>query len=155
MICVNCRTSRAKEEFYSNDRTCKYCRREKAQKNRARNIDKIREYDRSRGRTTKRIEKNKEYINYMRTNKPEKWRAMRYKATLKYRTKHKDRQKARTMINNLLRDKKLIKEPCIKCGSFKVQAHHKDYKNPLDIIWLCDKHHKAVHLKEREAQRTK
>jgi len=39
------------------------------------------------------------------------------------------------------------RKPCIKCGSLKSQAHHEDYSDPLKVIWLCAKHHKAHHLK--------
>jgi hypothetical protein len=40
---------------------------------------------------------------------------------------------------------KLIKQPCLFCGSLKVQAHHPDYSKPLDIVWLCKSCHKRLH----------
>ena len=34
--------------------------------------------------------------------------------------------------------------PCEVCGK-KAEAHHPDYTKPLEIRWLCSKHHKEVH----------
>lgn len=36
-------------------------------------------------------------------------------------------------------------QPCEACGAEEVQAHHDDYTRPLDVRWLCGKHHAAVH----------
>lgn len=35
----------------------------------------------------------------------------------------------------------LIKLPCKICADIRVQAHHDDYSKPLDVEWLCRKHH--------------
>ena len=48
--------------------------------------------------------------------------------------------------------KVLEKKPCEVCGSEKVDAHHDDYLKPLDVRWLCRKHHMQVHRKFRDAQ---
>jgi predicted DNA-binding protein YlxM (UPF0122 family) len=47
----------------------------------------------------------------------------------------------------------LEKKPCEVCGAngtFKdgrseVQAHHCDYNKPLEVMWLCQKHHHEWH----------
>ncbi len=40
----------------------------------------------------------------------------------------------------------LIKQPCEVCQTTdKVEAHHDDYFKPLDVRWLCKKHHKEHH----------
>jgi hypothetical protein len=31
-----------------------------------------------------------------------------------------------------------------ECES-RPQAHHPDYSKPLDVVWLCDDHHKQAH----------
>ncbi len=38
----------------------------------------------------------------------------------------------------------LIPLPC-KCGTMETQAHHKDYRKPLDIEWLCKECHYKAH----------
>jgi ribosomal protein S27AE len=41
----------------------------------------------------------------------------------------------------------LIKQPCEVCGNLKAQAHHDDYSKPLQVRWLCQKHHTEHHQK--------
>jgi hypothetical protein len=42
------------------------------------------------------------------------------------------------------------------CKKTKTEAHHFDYSKPLDIHWLCIKHHKEFHSKEKlEIKKTK
>jgi hypothetical protein len=36
-------------------------------------------------------------------------------------------------------------EACQMCGEPKSEGHHPDYSEPLDVVWLCSKHHAAVH----------
>lgn len=44
---------------------------------------------------------------------------------------------------------KIAKLPCEVCGSTNVQAHHDDYARPLDVRWLCTKHHAEHHVRAR------
>lgn len=37
------------------------------------------------------------------------------------------------------------KESCEVCGSAEVDAHHDSYDKPMDVRWLCRRHHKAEH----------
>jgi hypothetical protein len=37
-------------------------------------------------------------------------------------------------------------QPCKVCGD-KAQAHHHDYSKPLEVEWLCQKHHGLEHRK--------
>jgi hypothetical protein len=39
------------------------------------------------------------------------------------------------------------KHPKMKGGNKKTEAHHNDYRNPLDVTWLCKKHHLLAHGK--------
>lgn len=50
-------------------------------------------------------------------------------------------------FNTALRNGEIIRQPCSVCGKkYRVHGHHPDYSKPLDVIWLCRKHHKQIHL---------
>ena len=55
------------------------------------------------------------------------------------------RKKARSDVSHAVASKKLQKKPCEKCGKIKVEAHHEDYYKPLEVKWLCVKHHAERH----------
>ena len=57
----------------------------------------------------------------------------------------KIRIKARSDLNHAVRDGRVIRMPCEVCGNEKSEAHHEDYSKPLDVVWLCDKHHHEAH----------
>lgn len=77
-----------------------------------------------------------------------------YKRVKLWRINNPERVKAQRLIFSALRNKTLIKQPCEKCGCEKVEAHHEDYSKPLEINWLCKKHHveadKARRLREKD-----
>lgn len=39
----------------------------------------------------------------------------------------------------------LVRQPCEKCGAVRVDAHHDDYDQPLNVRWLCRGHHLEHH----------
>ena len=53
--------------------------------------------------------------------------------------------RARQTVRNAIRKGELKKQPCIVCGA-EAEAHHPDYTKPLDVDWLCRKHHALWHL---------
>lgn len=57
--------------------------------------------------------------------------------------------KARCAVSNAIKTGRLIRLPCVECGTtIDVQAHHSDYSKPLDVTWLCRRHHLALHGKQ-------
>ena len=63
--------------------------------------------------------------------------------------KHRQiKEKARATVYINTRNGNLNKTPCMVCGKEKVDAHHNDYTKPLEIIWLCHKHHIELHHKK-------
>lgn len=44
------------------------------------------------------------------------------------------------------------KKPCEVCGSEeKIHRHHEDYAKPLEVNFLCEKHHLEIHGKKYRA----
>jgi hypothetical protein len=54
---------------------------------------------------------------------------------------------ARWQVHRALEAGRLVKQPCEVCGDAKVHAHHDDYSKPLDVRWLCLRHHVDHHAK--------
>lgn len=54
---------------------------------------------------------------------------------------------ARNAVLRALEDGTLKKGKC-KCGSSDVQAHHEDYRKPLEVKWVCRKCHDKEHGKD-------
>lgn len=75
------------------------------------------------------------------------------KNTVSQRALRPERSKARVALGNAVRDGRVIPWPVCAvpecCG--KPQGHHPDYSLPLDVVWLCDAHHKAAHALIRQA----
>lgn len=72
------------------------------------------------------------------------------------RPKHKDlpeeaRKKAcaRSYAHVYLKRGKIERKPCKICGTMEnLEMHHEDHSKPIEIIWLCRKHHIELTLKE-------
>lgn len=62
-----------------------------------------------------------------------------------YRQRFPERHAARIAVANAVHRGDLIPQPCEKCGEPKTQAHHDDYSKPLEVRWLCRKHHDEHH----------
>lgn len=56
----------------------------------------------------------------------------------------KKRRKARELFHHYMRDNHMERQPCEICGD-KAEAHHDDYDKPLEVRWLCFKHHREWH----------
>jgi hypothetical protein len=149
-VCKRCGTTEAEAEFYSSIHThCKECWKVKVKENRIARLDYYKERDR------------------MRANRPDRVAARAaYKATpkgkerlavggLAWAKRNPDKRKAQIAIGNALRDGKLIRMPCEICNDSKTAAHHDDYSKPLDVRWLCTKHHAEYHKTFRESKRMK
>lgn len=72
--------------------------------------------------------------------------------TAKYRSKFPAKARAHSATWNALNGAKITKQPCEVCGKKKVQAHHDDYSKPLEVRWLCAKHHAEHHVKMRDQE---
>jgi len=92
-------------------------------------------------------QKNREKIlNQQRSEKAKELRRLR---ELKYREKRPERLRVRHLVYDAIRAGQLLKQPCSICNNIDSYAHHEDYNKPLEIIWLCRRHHTDLHIEKR------
>ena len=69
-----------------------------------------------------------------------------------FQARHPERVAAHRIVNEALRRGRITKGPCEFAGSdckWRIEAHHDDYTKPLEVRWLCKKHHKAADQSRR------
>lgn len=132
-VCFKCNVEKPLDEFYKHPAMddghvgkCKECNKKDVRENRAKKLDHYREYDKGRFGTPSRT-------------------ATRNASLRSFRAKNPEKNRAHAAVSRALRSGKLIKGPCEKCGAENVDAHHDDYSKPLDVRWLCRRHHLIEH----------
>jgi predicted nucleic acid-binding Zn ribbon protein len=63
-----------------------------------------------------------------------------------HRERHPERARARWIAYDAIKSGILVRGKCEVCDSSKVHAHHDDYSKPLEVQWLCSKHHSRGHI---------
>ena len=134
--CFKCDSVLPLDKFYKHKQMkdghlnkCKLCAKSDSTKNRGGNLEKIRKYDRDRG--------NRQSSDYLKS----------------YRAKYPNKYKAHSKVNNEVRKGNLFPLPCEICFNTQdLHAHHDDYLKPLNIRWLCSKHHSQWHRDNGEAK---
>lgn len=106
---------------------CKHCAKKDVREGYRANIDHFKAYEKERLQNPERKAKAIEYQRERRKRNPGKSRA-------------------RNAVSNAIRDGRLMKQACEKCGA-NAQAHHEDYRKPLVVRWLCRAHHLEEHEK--------
>ena len=61
-----------------------------------------------------------------------------HKSVKNYESKHPERKSAWRISKNILT------KPCEVCGKYPVHRHHPDISKPLEVIFLCPRHHKEA-----------
>lgn len=64
------------------------------------------------------------------------------------------KQEAHAAVAKAIADGELVREPCEECGATPAVAHHDDYTKRLDVRWLCQSHHVALHWRLRREDGT-
>jgi hypothetical protein len=153
--CKECSAQLPLSEFYAHPmmadghlNKCKACVRSRVKKHRSENLERIKTYDRLRSKRQHRVEAR---LCYIRSDAGKK---AHRKACIAYDEKHPDRQLARQITSNAIRDGKLKRLPCEICGLEQSEAHHVAYDLPLLVVWLCTKHHVQAHAEHRERMRS-
>ncbi len=131
--CFKCKTIKPLAEFYKHSgmadghlNKCKECAKKDVGAHRAANIERIREYDRTRASNPQR-------------------RAANVAVNRAWRDEDKRRSKAHRAVSRAISQGALVRAACERCGDPKSVAHHDDYDHPLAVTWLCQPCHKQRH----------
>jgi hypothetical protein len=105
------------------------------------------------------IKRSEESVRRMQSHKKEEhpyWKGgvsednYHYKKLQKER--YPERVKARDTLRKAVEKGEVERKPCEfvlddgnLCGDINSHGHHHDYSKPLDVKWLCRKHHRKVH----------
>lgn len=54
---------------------------------------------------------------------------------------------AHSCLRSAIRRGLITPEPCAECGAEPADGHHDNYDEPMNVRWLCRRHHRAVHKK--------
>lgn len=143
--CKKCGVIWPLSEFYKHKRMadghlnfCKRCVRIRVGAHRERNLDRVRAYDRHRGLDPRRKAEAKRYQEENRE------RVLGYKRS--WIERNSEKRTAHKTLYKAVRRGDVTRLPCQICGSSEVvHAHHDDYSKPLEVTWLCPKHHGEVH----------
>ena len=80
----------------------------------------------------------------MRFKKPERKKQI-LEGQRRRRRLHPEKNRAYLKVKRAIKTGRLVKMPCEVCGDINVQAHHDDHFKPLEVRWLCFKHHRELH----------
>ena len=83
----------------------------------------------------------KQVISYKKT---EKGKESRKNANRKWRRQNPQKANAHVKVKKAIDKGKIIRQPCCICGKY-AEAHHEDYSKPLEVVWLCKRHHLEYH----------
>lgn len=76
----------------------------------------------------------------------ERGRNLTKQAHKKYAENNRNKIRTHWRIKQRIKSGAMVRGVCEKCGdSDDVHAHHDDYNKPLDVRWLCRKHHSEFH----------
>ena len=69
----------------------------------------------------------------------------RYPYSKKWVAANRHKKSAHQKVYYAIKRGHLTRQPCEICGGSDVHAHHDDYAKPLEVRWLCNKHHNFSH----------
>ena len=136
--CFKCGTEKLVSDFYHHPKMadgtlgkCKDCTKSDVTKRYHMDVERQHEYERIR---TKRPERKLKRIEYQRRR----------------RIRNKQKCSAYWKVAFAVSVGKIDRRPCVVCEDPNSEAHHADYSKPLDVQWLCFKHHRQLHGQLKE-----
>jgi hypothetical protein len=146
--CIICSLQKPFEDFYKNPKLrdghtseCKSCIKEKTKTNHAARMSDPLEKIKFRALGRKRVA----------AFKARKVQAGMWNPKPRIRPAHRAHS-IHEKVHRAVASGKLVKQPCEVCGNPNSAAHHEDYSKPLDVKWLCQKHHMERHVQIREEE---
>lgn len=152
-VCFKCGLPKPIDEFYTHPQTadgrlgkCVECCKNDVKKNYRKHKSQYQAYERKRAQLPHRVKMRTDYQN----KHPEICNPLKRA----WEVRNPEKKGASTVVNNAIRDGRLVRQTvCSVCGrSENVEAHHTDYSKPLDIQWLCKRHHWEADCVRREAE---
>lgn len=155
-ICSKCKIKKTEDGFYRNKNEkdgfsyqCKDCAKKYSQSPAGiacgkRYWKKLRKTDEYHARLVRQREygvSTKGKASAKKYGQSEKGKELRKKR----RMENMEKYRARYKIKNAIEYGQLKRLPCVVCKNPKSEGHHPDYSKPLDVIFLCLKHHRELH----------
>lgn len=153
--CFKCREEKPLSEFYRHPQTgdgylgkCKTCTKSDTA---AREVKLLSNPITAESEAARHREKSRKYREDGRVKDrgPEYYLARQRKM----RAKDPIADRARAMVGRAVRNGTLLPKPCEQCGSVDSEAHHPDHTKPLEVVWLCPKHHSEADNELRRLRR--
>ena len=110
--------------------------------------------------SAKRRAHNAAQRKYKASKKGQRVQRKYYKSEAKSQSNRRWAQKnrwksiAHNIVRSAIKNAKLLRQPCQRCGKPNAFAHHDDYSKPLEVKWFCNYHHCEYHnwMKFRNVQ---
>lgn len=91
-------------------------------------------------------EKNREKFRAYNKEYNRRWRqANGYHHERRSQKRYPEKERARRLLQVAVYNGSIVRSPCEVCADTTSEAHHDDYTKPLDVRWLCRRHHTEVH----------
>jgi len=152
--CFKCGQEKLREEFYRHAQMgdgllgkCKECTKKDVRYNYNKDLNLSRQ--RNRDRWYANVEENRRRERMYRTKNKEQRMVKKVEYTREYRKIHPEMYRAHKLVQSAVASGKLLAGPCAVCRTRgRIEAHHSDYSQPLNVVWLCSVHHKQAHIRE-------
>lgn len=147
--CKYCKELKPASDYQEGNKSrCKACFLEYKAKIRERSREKTRIYDKEYRKNNKE-KRSKTWLKWY-LSKGKVNRKSTAGMINKWKVAHPEEYKATIKVNHALAKGEIIKpSACEGCDrkNTRLYGHHKDYKKPLSVVWLCGKCHRKEHPK--------
>jgi len=165
--CTTCNATKEDSEFskrklkvgYGLRSRCKECRKKnrnlKSQRDYyEKNKDDLNKKSKIHRSKNKKKLSDQSKVRYEKNKHSQTYKSNKIKTSKKYDENNPEKRKAHALVRTALRNGTLKKKNCEVCNSKDSESHHDDYSKPLEVRWLCRKHHIEHHNKQRMSKET-